>query len=98
MKGKDTFYGVFLRVDMPGVGKESVKVRIEKDTVIMKGEGQKDFEDDELGPRYYFSIQLPIEQYNTDGVKANMVNGVLKVFVPKFKLKERTNLLHVTVF
>ncbi|GFP80461.1 hypothetical protein PHJA_000189500 [Phtheirospermum japonicum] len=46
---------------MPGVGKENIKVRIE-DTVIMKGEGQKDFEDDELGPRYDFSIQPPSEK------------------------------------
>ncbi|GFP85453.1 hypothetical protein PHJA_000689000 [Phtheirospermum japonicum] len=34
---------------MPGLGKENIKVRVEKDTVIMKGEGQKEFEDDELG-------------------------------------------------
>ncbi|GFP99152.1 26.2 kDa heat shock protein mitochondrial [Phtheirospermum japonicum] len=55
---------------MPRVGKENIKVRIEKDTVIMKGESQKDFEDDELGPRYDFSIQLPmVEQYNTDKIK-----------------------------
>ncbi|GFQ01306.1 heat shock 22 kDa protein mitochondrial [Phtheirospermum japonicum] len=44
---------------MPGLGKENIKVRVEKDTVIMKGEGQKEFEDDELGPRYDFSIQPP---------------------------------------
>ncbi|GFP91050.1 hypothetical protein PHJA_001249000 [Phtheirospermum japonicum] len=47
---------------MPGLGKKNIKVRIEKDTVIMKGMGQKDFEDDELGPRYNFSIQPPSEK------------------------------------
>ncbi|GFQ00151.1 26.2 kDa heat shock protein mitochondrial [Phtheirospermum japonicum] len=83
---------------MPGVGKENIKVRVEKDTVVMEGEGQKDFEDDEVGPRYDFRIQLvEVAQYNTDAVKVNLVNGVLKVFVPKFKVGERTNVLHVSV-
>ncbi|GFP79728.1 hypothetical protein PHJA_000116300 [Phtheirospermum japonicum] len=47
---------------MPEVGKENIKVRIEKDTLIMKGEGHKDFENNKLGPRYDFSIQPPSEK------------------------------------
>ncbi|GFP98504.1 24.1 kDa heat shock protein mitochondrial [Phtheirospermum japonicum] len=48
--GNETFDGLYLRFDMPGVGKENIKVRVEKDTVVMEGEGLKDFEDDVVGP------------------------------------------------
>ncbi|GFP90924.1 heat shock 22 kDa protein mitochondrial [Phtheirospermum japonicum] len=68
--------GLYLRVDMPGVGKESVKVWVEKEgTLVMEGEGKKDFKDDEFGLRYTNSIQLPqIALLNTKAIKAEMVN------------------------
>ncbi|GFQ05574.1 auxin transporter-like protein 1 [Phtheirospermum japonicum] len=54
----------------------------------------KDFKDDEFWPRYTNSIQLPqIALLNTKAIKAEMVNGVLKVFVPKLKVEERTDVL-----
>ncbi|GFQ00150.1 heat shock 22 kDa protein mitochondrial [Phtheirospermum japonicum] len=95
----ETDDGLYLRVDMPGVGKESVKVLVEKEgTLVMEGEGKKDFKDDEFGPRYTNSIQLPqTALLNTKAIKAEMVNGVLKLFVPKLKVEERTDVLLVSV-
>ncbi|GFP95720.1 26.2 kDa heat shock protein mitochondrial [Phtheirospermum japonicum] len=58
------------------------------------GRRKKDFKDDEFGPRYTNSIQLPqIALLNNKAIKAEMVNGVLKVFVPKLKVEERTDVL-----
>ncbi|KAL6131849.1 hypothetical protein ACLB2K_070222 [Fragaria x ananassa] len=47
--------------------------------------------------RYSTGIQLPEKVFKTDGVKAEMKNGVLKVVVPKIKEEERSDVFHVRV-
>ncbi|KAI3458302.1 hypothetical protein Pfo_014965 [Paulownia fortunei] len=94
---KETADGLLLRMDMPGLGKEDVNVSVEQNTLIIKGEGKKEFEDDETGRRYTSRIDLPDKLYKTNAIKAEMKNGVLKVFLPKIKEEERTDVFHVTV-
>ncbi|KAK6145663.1 hypothetical protein DH2020_022483 [Rehmannia glutinosa] len=94
---RETGDGLHLRVDMPGLGKEDVKVSVEQNTLIIKGEGKKEFEDDEGGRRYTSRIDLPERLYKTNDIKAEMKNGVLKVFVPKIKEEERTDVFNVNV-
>ncbi|KAK6121912.1 hypothetical protein DH2020_044337 [Rehmannia glutinosa] len=94
---RETGDGLHLRVDMPGLGKEDVKVSVEQNTLIIKGEGKKEFEDDEGGRRYTSRIDLPERLYKTNEIKAEMKNGVLKVFVPKIKEEERTDVFSVNV-
>ncbi|KAL3834629.1 hypothetical protein ACJIZ3_009365 [Penstemon smallii] len=94
---KDATDGLHLRMDMPGLGKEDVKVSMEQNTLIIKGEGKKEFEDDESGRRYASRIELPERLYKTNAIKAEMKNGVLKVFLPKIKEEERSDVFHVKI-
>ncbi|KAG8381523.1 hypothetical protein BUALT_Bualt06G0130600 [Buddleja alternifolia] len=94
---KETADGLHLRMDMPGLSKEEVKVSVEQNTLIIKGEGKKEFEDDESGRRYTSRIDLPERLYKTNEIKAEMKNGVLKVFLPKIKEEERSDVFHVNV-
>ncbi|KAL0403060.1 UNVERIFIED_CONTAM: Heat shock protein, mitochondrial [Sesamum radiatum] len=94
---RETADGLHLRMDMPGLDKEDVKVSVEQNTLIIKGEGKKEFEEEEHGRRYTSRIDLPEKLYKTNEIKAEMKNGVLKVFVPKIKEEERSDVFHVNV-
>ncbi|XP_062228465.1 26.2 kDa heat shock protein, mitochondrial-like [Phragmites australis] len=92
---------VQLKVAMPGLGKEHVKVRAEQNIVVIKGEGDKEFEDDdneESSPsRYSHRIELPADAFKMDQVRAEMKNGLLRVTVPKVKEEERKDVFQVKV-
>ncbi|XP_073303843.1 heat shock 22 kDa protein, mitochondrial-like [Primulina huaijiensis] len=89
---------LYLRVDMPGLDKEQVKVWVEQNTLVIKGEGSKVSEDgNEHRRRYYRRMDLPWNMYKLDGVKAEMKNGVLKVVVPKLTGEERKDAIQVCV-
>lgn len=92
---------LLLRMDMPGLGKEDVKISVQQNSLIIKGEAEKesgDNEEDDSGTRRYSSrIDLPPNLYKIDGIKAEMKNGVLKIIVPKVKEEERKDAFHVTV-
>ncbi|CAI9767620.1 unnamed protein product [Fraxinus pennsylvanica] len=94
---RETGDGLHLRMDMPGLGKKDVKVSVEQNTLIIKGEGEKEFEDDESGRRHTVRIFLPKNLYKTNEIKAEMKNGVLKVLIPKIKEEERNDVFHVQV-
>ncbi|KAH9621412.1 hypothetical protein KSS87_006451 [Heliosperma pusillum] len=86
-----------LKVDMPGLGKEDVKVSVEENTLIIKGEGEKETEEEESRRRYSTRIDLTPNVYKVDGIKAEMKNGVLKVVVPKVKEDERKDVFQVQI-
>ncbi|EEF33459.1 heat-shock protein, putative [Ricinus communis] len=89
---------LYLRLDMPGLSKEDVKVCVEHDTLVIKGEGPKENEEDEgSGRRYSSRLQLSPIQYKVDEIKAEMKNGVLKVAVPRAKEDERKNVHEVQI-
>ncbi|KAL1550346.1 heat shock 22 kDa protein, mitochondrial-like [Salvia divinorum] len=94
---RETEEGLQLRVDMPGLGKEDVKVSVEQNTLIIRGEGKKENEEDESGRRYTSRIDLPEKLYKTDEIKAEMKNGVLKVFVPRINEDQRNDVFHVNI-
>ncbi|KAJ7949508.1 Heat shock protein [Quillaja saponaria] len=94
---KETDDALLLRVDMPGLGKEDVKVAVEQNTLTIKGEGPKEGEDEQNVGRYTSRIDLPEKLYKLDQIKAEMKNGVLKVTVPKLKEEERADVIHVKV-
>jgi HSP20 family protein len=78
----------------PGFSKESIHMNVENDTLTMSGEVSTDTEnkDDATGTRYTRrefsygsfkrSFKLP-ENVKAEDIKAEYVNGVLKVFIPK---------------
>jgi HSP20 family protein len=90
---------LLLRVDMPGLGKEHVKVWAEQNSLVIKGEGENEAGEDEGAPppRYSGRIELAPEVYRMDKIKAEMKNGVLKVVVPKVKEEQRKDVFQVNV-
>ncbi|KAL6911520.1 hypothetical protein ACP4OV_000325 [Aristida adscensionis] len=88
-----------LRVDMPGLGKEHVKVWAEQNSLVIKGEGEEEAGEDEDAPppRYSGRIELAPDVYKMDKIKAEMKNGVLKVVVPKVKEDQRKDVFQVNV-
>uniref|UniRef100_A0ACD5V9D2 Uncharacterized protein n=1 Tax=Avena sativa TaxID=4498 RepID=A0ACD5V9D2_AVESA len=90
---------VYLKVAMPGLGKEHVKVWAEQNSVVIKGEGEKDprDDDDDAVPRYSRRIEVPADAFKMDKIKAEMKNGVLRVTVPRLKKEERKDVFQVTI-
>lgn len=82
---------------MPGLDKEDVKVSVEQNTLVIKGEGAKESDDEESVRRYSSRIDLPEKIYKTSEVTAEMKNGVLKVVVPKVKEEARNDVFQVKV-
>ncbi|KAF5186996.1 Heat shock protein [Thalictrum thalictroides] len=89
--------GLHLRIDMPGLDKEDVKVSVEQNRLTIKGEAAEETEDEESARRYSSRIDIPLNVYKIDQIKAEMKNGVLKVFVPKVKEEERNDVVQVKV-
>lgn len=94
---KEDENALYIRMDMPGVGKENVKVSVEQNTLTIKGEGEKESEEEENRRKYSSRLDLPPNIYKLDSVRAEMKNGVLKVVVPKVKEEERKDVLEVKV-
>ncbi|XP_047078976.1 26.2 kDa heat shock protein, mitochondrial-like [Lolium rigidum] len=98
---KEDDEAVYLKVPMPGFGKEHVKVSAEKNSLVIKGEGEKDAwdgdKDDNAVPRFNRRIELPANAYKMDKIKAEMKNGVLMVTVPKLKKEERKDVFQIAV-
>ncbi|CAE6177901.1 unnamed protein product [Arabidopsis arenosa] len=99
IKEKDD--ALYLRIDMPGLSREDVKLALEQDTLVIRGEGK--YEDDggeegESGNRKFTSrIGLPEKIYKVDEIKAEMKNGVLKVVIPKMKEQETNDVRQIEI-
>ncbi|CAI8587332.1 unnamed protein product [Vicia faba] len=87
---------LLLRLDIPGLGKDDVKISVEHNTLIIKGE-ESGQESQESGRRFSSRIDLSDKLYKNDEIKAEMENDVLKVIVPKMKEQERNNVINVKV-
>jgi HSP20 family protein len=96
---KEDDEAVYLKVVMPGLGKEHVKVWAEQNSVMIKGEGEKDpwADEDTAVPRYSRRIEMPADAFKMDKINAEMKNGVLRVTVPKVKDEERKDVYQVKV-
>ncbi|CAH8382324.1 unnamed protein product [Eruca vesicaria subsp. sativa] len=94
VKEKDD--ALHLRIDMPGLSREDVKLSLEENNIlVIKGEGDEEEEED--GGKFSSRIGLSENVYKTDEIKAEMKNGVLKVVVPKLKDDERLNVRHIQI-
>ncbi|KAF8027070.1 hypothetical protein BT93_E0095 [Corymbia citriodora subsp. variegata] len=97
---KEDDKALLLRIDMPGLSKEDVKVAVEQNTLIIRGEGgelEAGGRDEEGARRYSGRIDLPQGLYRLEEIKAEMRNGVLKVVVPKVQEAERKDAVDVPV-
>jgi HSP20 family protein len=77
-----------LRMDLPGVDKEDVRVEVTDDAIVVHGERQQTHQEERDGfyrsersyGRFYREVQLP-EGAQPDTAKANYRDGVLEVSV-----------------
>ncbi|KAG6546570.1 hypothetical protein Mapa_012119 [Marchantia paleacea] len=100
---KETEDSFQLRMDMPGLDKQEVKVYIEDDCLVIKGEhnAERKSEEDQWSSRshgsYSSRIMLP-DNADPEKIKAEMKNGVLNVTVPKVREEERKkNVIDVSI-
>lgn len=68
-------------VDMPGIPKEGVRVKLlgDNSTLVVEGEGE--------GRKYRAVIRLPVE-VDAEGAEATMRHGVLTIKLPIAKLRK----------
>ncbi|VFQ72610.1 unnamed protein product [Cuscuta campestris] len=94
---RDEEQEIKLRIDMPGLSKEEVRVSVEDDLLVIKGEhkkGDKDGgkDDNSWWSKSYSSydtrFRLP-ENCDKGKVKAELKNGVLLISVPKVKVEKK---------
>lgn len=80
---------VKMRFDMPGLSKEDVKVWVEDDVLVIKGERKKeDGKHDATYSSYDTRFRLP-DHCERDNVRAEMKNGVLYISLPKTKVERK---------
>ncbi len=91
----DNFY---FKAEIPGVGKDDVKISVNKDNVLtIKGEKKFEKKDqiksccrnERAYGEFHRSFQLP-DNADADGIKADFKNGLLNLTVPK-KAEVRTD-------
>jgi HSP20 family protein len=71
--------GYELKVEVPGIEKEKVKVKATKDSVEISGEQSKGEESEDRRKRFIYNER----SYNSFYRKAKMSNGVLHIELPK---------------
>jgi len=94
---------VKLRFDMPGLARDEVKVMVEDDTLVIRGEHKKEegAEGDGDGwwkersvSSYDMRLALP-DECDKSKVRAELKNGVLLVTVPKTEVERKVIDVHV---
>ncbi|KAG0618808.1 hypothetical protein M758_4G092800 [Ceratodon purpureus] len=87
-----------LRIDMPGLSKEEVKVTVEDGQLVIKGEhnAEEKSEDRWTSRSYNTRLTLP-DHVKVEDVKAELKNGVLRVVMPKCKEDPKKNPIPIEV-
>lgn len=81
--------GTLVRMTMPGVGPDGMKVWVVDNTVFYSGEGEIELPGEDSGRSYGGSIEFDPKFNRAAGVKADIANGVLRLLVPYAKGGEK---------
>lgn len=84
-EAKNMEEGMYVRMEMPGIDKEDVKVLIVYGNITIKGEGKKESTHEDSGRTYSANIEICSDSYQPQFMEANMKNGVLRMLIPKSK-------------
>ncbi|KAL7234915.1 hypothetical protein ACSBR1_018395 [Camellia fascicularis] len=94
---KETPTSHVITLDVPGLTKEDIKIKVEENKVLRIGGQRKEEKEIEGGEVAQGQFRLP-EHADLEGVKAHLENGVLRIEVPKVAVKEKKSqisLIHV---
>ena len=81
---------IFVKMALPGVNKEDIKISIMEDSINISGQTKKEEEDNKEKKYYYRSLESSFEQsfnlptkIQSDKAEAEFKDGVLTVKLPK---------------
>ncbi len=81
---------VYIKMAMPGIKKEDIKITIEDDQVRISGNSKKEEERDKKRKYYYRSMESSFEQtfnlpskIDSDKAEAEFKDGVINITLPK---------------
>ncbi|KAH7415960.1 hypothetical protein KP509_14G068700 [Ceratopteris richardii] len=87
-----------LRMDMPGINKNDVKLSVEDGELLVRAEHVVEEGEDDWSARSHGSysgrIDLP-ETVDVGNIKAEMKDGVLKILAPKVEVVKQKHEVHV---
>lgn len=94
--------GLYVVVDLPGVEREGLKIKVEKNILTIEGHVEEEQKDRtslfrEFEPSNYFRQFELTDAVDQDNISAELKNGVLSLFLPKAE-SLKPKLIEVKVF
>ncbi|KAK4338253.1 hypothetical protein RND71_042740 [Anisodus tanguticus] len=89
-EAKNMEEGMYVRMEMPGIDKEDVKVSINYGNISIQGEG-KESKHEDTGRTYSANIEICSNSYQPQFMEAEMKNGILRMLIPKSKTPQGVN-------